>query len=111
AQVMRPGHGDAEPSDPGAAETDSVRRIVRVRGQVQGVGFRMSAASQASRLGVRGTVRNLWDASVEADVEGPAEAVEQMISWLREGPPSAQVSGIDVRSESPRGAETFRITG
>ncbi|APX34704.1 hypothetical protein BH708_07280 [Brachybacterium sp. P6-10-X1] len=70
----------------------------------------MSAASQAARLGVSGTVRNLWDASVEADVEGSAEAVEQMISWLREGPPSAQVSGIDVRSEQPRGAESFRIT-
>lgn len=104
----------ADPSDPassaGSAD-DVVRRIVRVRGQVQGVGFRMSAASQAKHLGVSGTVRNLWDASVEADVEGPAESVEQMISWLREGPPSAQVSGIDVRSESPRGAEAFRITG
>lgn len=100
--------GSSEPAGPA---DDPVRRIVRVRGQVQGVGFRMSAASQAARLGVSGTVRNLWDASVEADVEGPAEAVEQMISWLREGPPSAQVSGIDVRTENPRGAEAFRITG
>lgn len=108
---MRPGSGHVDPSDPRDADAEPVRRIVRVRGQVQGVGFRMSAASQAERLGVSGTVRNLWDASVEADVEGPAEAVEQMISWLREGPPSAQVSGIDVRSESPRGARAFRITG
>lgn len=102
---MTTDHGG--PTDADAA----VRRIVRVRGQVQGVGYRMSAASEASRLGITGTVRNLWDGSVEADVEGTAEAVEAMLRWLRQGPPGAQVSGIDARPESPRGAETFRITG
>lgn len=88
-----------------------VRWVVRVRGTVQGVGFRMSTASEAQRLGVRGTVRNLWDGTVEADIEGAADAVSAMVRWLREGPSSAQVSGLDMREESPRGAESFRITG
>ena len=88
-----------------------IRRIVRVRGRVQGVGFRMAAAAAATRIGVSGTVRNLWDGTVEADVEGAAEAVETMLEHLRTGPPAAQVEGIDVRREAPRGTEGFRVTG
>ena len=88
-----------------------VRRIVRIRGGVQGVGFRMDAASAASRLGVTGTARNLWDGTVEVDVEGTPDAVAAMIEHLRQGPPSARVDGVDVRKEAPRGAASFRITG
>ena len=88
-----------------------IRRVVRVRGRVQGVGFRMDAAREAARLGAAGTVRNLWDGTVEADVEGAAEAVETMLEHLRTGPPAAQVEGIDVRREAPRGTEGFRVTG
>lgn len=90
---------------------ERIRRIVRVRGRVQGVGFRMDAADAAARLGVAGTVRNLLDGSVEADVEGSAEAVEAMLAHLREGPRSARVDGIDVRRGTPRETGTFRITG
>lgn len=93
------------------AEEDVIRRIVRVRGRVQGVGFRMAAAAAATRIGVSGTVRNLWDGTVEADVEGAAEAVETMLEYLRAGPSAAKVEGIDVRREAPRGAEGFRVTG
>lgn len=88
-----------------------VRRIVRVRGRVQGVGFRMDAAAAADRLGVAGTVRNLLDGSVEAALEGEPEAVDSMIEHLRRGPSSARVDGLDVRREEPRGADSFRITG
>jgi len=94
-----------------AEATGPVRRIVRVRGRVQGVGFRMDAAAAASRLGVGGTVRNLLDGTVEADVEGTREAVESMIEHLRQGPAGARVEGIDVRRETPRGADSFRVTG
>ncbi|MGO3209303.1 MAG: acylphosphatase [Brachybacterium sp.] len=98
-------------NDAAADGIESVRRIVRVRGRVQGVGFRMDAASAASRLGVGGTVRNLLDGTVEADVEGPPEAVESLIEHLRKGPSSARVDGIDVHREAPRGADSFRVTG
>lgn len=98
--------------DEAAAEvTGPVRRIVRVRGRVQGVGFRMDAAAAASRLGVGGTVRNLLDGTVEADIEGAPGAVESMIEHLRQGPASARVDGVDVRRQSPRGASSFRVTG
>ena len=42
----------------------------RVRGRVQGVGFRFFAERAARELGVRGWVRNLPDGSVETVVEG-----------------------------------------
>jgi acylphosphatase len=95
----------------GADGAKRIRRIVRVRGSVQGVGFRMDAAREAERLGAAGTVRNLWDGTVEADVEGTTEVVEAMLDHLRQGPPSARVDGIDVRRETPRGATGFRISG
>lgn len=98
-------------NDAAPDSTAPVRRIVRIRGRVQGVGFRMDAASAAKRLGVGGTVRNLLDGTVEADVEGTPDAVESMIEHLRQGPSSAQVDGIDVRREAPRGADSFRVTG
>lgn len=85
------------------------RRIVRVEGRVQGVGFRISTLMQAERLGIVGTVRNLTDGSVEADVEGSPEPLAQMVAWLREGPPSARVDSADAREAAPRGATTFRI--
>ncbi len=97
-----------EPDTDGGAR---VRRIVRVRGRVQGVGYRMDAAAAAERLGVAGTVRNLLDGSVEAALEGEPEAVDSMIEQLRRGPAGARVSGVDVRQEEPRGARSFRITG
>ena len=87
-----------------------IRRVVRVRGRVQGVGFRMDAAREAARLGAAGTVRNLWDGTVEADVEGTTEVVEAMLDHLRHGPPSARVDGIDVRRDEPRGATDSRIS-
>lgn len=98
----------------GAAAADDqevVRRIVRIRGRVQGVGYRMSAADAAARLGIVGTVRNLLDGTVEADVEGAPAAVEAMLEALRQGPPSAQVETVETRPEAPRGAGSFRITG
>src|SRR5699024_7991135 len=97
-----------EPDTDGGAR---VRRIVRVRGRVQGVGYRMDAAAAAERLGVAGTVRNLLDGSVEAALEGEPEAVDSMIEQLRRGPAGARVDGVDVRQEEPRGARSLRSTG
>ncbi|PWH05099.1 acylphosphatase [Brachybacterium endophyticum] len=90
-------------------ESSIIRRTVRVSGQVQGVGFRWAAADRAEQLGVSGTVRNLLDGTVEADVEGPEESVEQMLRWLGEGPSSARVSDTEVQEDSPRGLSDFRI--
>jgi len=73
----------------------SVFRL-KIVGVVQGVGYRWSMVQEARRLGIRGGVRNRRDGSVEAIVTGPTRALEQIIAWARQGPPSARVASVDV---------------
>ncbi len=80
-----------------------------MHGRVQGVGFRWATAAEAERLGVAGHVRNLPDGTVEAEVEGTADAVERMREWLAHGPPGASVSRCEVRELEPTGESRFRI--
>lgn len=74
-----------------------------VHGRVQGVGFRWSAVREARRLGVRGTVSNRWDGSVEVVAEGRAAALEAFLAWLRKGPPGSRVSDVEVDRVSVTG--------
>lgn len=83
---------------------------MRVVGRVQGVGFRESCRREAHRLGVTGTVRNLGDGSVEAVIEGPAPAVEQMTAWCHRGPRAAHVRSVSVTPEPPTDAAGFTIS-
>jgi acylphosphatase len=73
-----------------------VARHVRVRGHVQGVFFRAWTKEQAEQLGIHGWVRNCPDGSVEAHLEGEEGEVRKLIERLAEGPPSAEVSKVDV---------------
>lgn len=89
---------------------ERVRRRVRVTGRVQGVGFRESCRREAQRLGVAGTVRNRGDGSVEAEFEGTAAAVDQLVAWCRRGPRFAHVRDVAVTSEPPTDAVGFTIS-
>ena len=85
-------------------------RRLRIRGRVQGVGFRDALCSEARRLGVLGWVRNRRDGSVEALLSGSPEAVAALTSWARRGPPAAQVRLVAVEElpeadPVPRGFE------
>ncbi|WP_327021586.1 acylphosphatase [Agrococcus sp. Marseille-P2731] len=80
-----------------------------MRGSVQGVGFRMAAAAEARRLSVAGSVRNRFDGTVEAEVEGTADAVAAMGAWLAQGPPSARVDSVEADELELRGESGFRI--
>lgn len=75
------------------------RRAYRLTGVVQGVGFRWWTRKSASIKGLRGTVRNAEDGSVEIRVEGPATDLDRFEEQLREGPPSARVR--ELRREDP----------
>ncbi len=76
--------------------SDTVRHL-RIRGTVQGVSYRWNMVQQAQRLGVSGWVRNRSDGSVEALAAGPAQAVEALLAWARQGPPGARVTEVDVQ--------------
>jgi acylphosphatase len=87
-----------------------IRRRLVMRGVVQGVGYRFSAARAAALRDVSGWVRNRADGTVEAVLEGSPEAVESMVEWCRRGPPGAIVADIDVREETPEGIAGFSAT-
>ena len=82
---------------------------VRVSGEVQGVGFRVYAAREAVRLGLVGWVRNEPDDTVVAHLEGPDEAVAEMLDWCRRGSPAARVTDVEVDEAEPTGAGSFRV--
>jgi acylphosphatase len=84
--------------------SDTVRRRVVVRGDVQGVFFRDSTRDEAEERGVSGSVTNRADGAVEAVFEGPQEAVDAMIAFCREGPSRAQVEDVEVTEEQPEGS-------
>ena len=74
-----------------------MRRIhVKVRGMVQGVGFRYFTRSAARRLAVDGFVRNMPDGSVELEAQGEEEAIGRLIADLRRGPSASVVEGLDI---------------
>lgn len=74
---------------------------LRVRGLVQGVGFRWSLCREAQGLRLRGWVRNRSDGSVEALAWGAAEAVARLLAWAAQGPPAARVSRVEVLEAAP----------
>ena len=87
-----------------------MKRGFRITGRVQGVYYRAWSRGVANELGLRGTVRNRLDGSVEAHVEGSPGAVSAFEEHLREGPSAASVEGVEVLDsldELPTGP--FRI--
>ena len=70
-------------------------RHVRVRGRVQGVGFRMFVEDAAAMHGIEGWVRNRRDGSVEAVFAGAPEAVRAVIEACRRGPRGGWVEAVD----------------
>jgi len=79
-------------SDDNVLET----RLVRVRGQVQGIGYREACVRRAREMGVTGWVRNQMDGSVEVLVQGSPKQIVDMCAWLREGMPAALVDEFEV---------------
>jgi acylphosphatase len=81
---------------------------LKISGRVQGVGFRYSMAEEAERLAVTGWVRNRRDGTVEAVVDGAADALDEILSWARRGPRSASVTEVEV-AEIPESFERFEM--
>jgi len=76
---------------------------VLVFGKVHGVFFRSTTHHLAVSLGVTGWVRNLPDDSLEAVLEGDKEAVYQLLDFIREGPPGAQIKDVKIQWDEYKG--------
>lgn len=86
-----------------------VRRHLVAHGRVQGVFFRDSTRREAERRGLAGWARNTSEGTVEVVLEGPPDAVEAMVEFVRGGPGHASVSSLDVRAEEPEGLSGFDV--
>lgn len=63
---------------------DMVEMTIIFQGKVQGVGFRATSMILAKKLGIKGTVRNLTDGSVELIAQGTADHLNQLLVTLKE---------------------------
>lgn len=91
-------------------EDRTVRRLLTIVGQVQGVGFRPFVYRLAREEGLIGGVGNTSD-GVRIDIQGNAAAVARFETRLRgELPPLARVTGFAGEEADPEGGRTeFRI--
>ena len=79
----------------GDSDPDGHQRGFRVSGRVQGVGFRWWTRRRAAELGLRGTVANCPDGTVEVHVCGDVETVRVFAEELEGGPPMSRVDGVE----------------
>lgn len=86
------------------------RAVIRIYGEVQGVGFRAWIARRALKLGLKGYVENVIDGSVLVVAEGDRSLLEKFIEECRRGPPLARVNDVEVKWEDYRGEfEDFEV--
>ena len=72
-----------------------------ITGRVQGVGYRAWTVDMASRLGLKGWVRNRSDKSVEAFFQGEDDRVAKMQEKCWDGPLLARVHDIRFTDKVP----------
>lgn len=63
-------------------------------GRAQGLGFRFFTLQQAEKLGLKGTVSNRIDGSVEVIAQGTEDQISLMRAWLLDGPKTATVERV-----------------
>jgi hydrogenase maturation protein HypF len=84
-------------------------RNIRVRGIVQGVGFRPFVFRLAQSNTLSGYVFNDED-GVEIHLEGPHQSLDAFVESLKtEAPPAARIATIQIRQANPSGLRTFEI--
>lgn len=78
-----------------------------VSGVVQGVFFRASTQTAARDLGISGYARNCTDGTVEVLACGSEAAIAELADWLQHGPPMAEVTRVESKSQPYREIEGF----
>lgn len=73
------------------------------------MGFRYTARSMASSLGISGFIRNLPNGDVYIEAEGNNEQLEDYIRWCRQGPSRAIIRFIDVYDGEVVGFTDFAV--
>lgn len=82
---------------------------IRIRGSVQGVGFRWSAVREARNLSIAGYVKNMSDGSVYIEAEGSEQNLIRFIEWCKRGPAYGYVDSVETEQFPPANYREFRI--
>ncbi|WZH35281.1 MAG: acylphosphatase [Microbacterium enclense] len=82
---------------------------ITVHGRVQGVGFRYALQAAARRAGARGWVRNRREGTVEALIAGEEAAIDAVVAWAHDGPPSARVERVELVDSAETSPSGFEI--
>ena len=86
-----------------------IRRNIRFTGAVQGVGFRYRAVHAARLFGVTGWIRNEWDGSVTAELQGSEAQLDQVILAIERGR-YVRIESMEVRTlPVAAGEHDFRV--
>ena len=89
-----------------------IRKHIIAHGRVQGVGFRYICQSFASNRKVTGWVRNLYDGTVEIEVQGAEHRVDLFVDDVKKGNRFARVEYLDIWDIQPLRAleeKDFRV--
>lgn len=100
------------PDEP--AQDDLIALHARIRGRVQGVGFRHFVIRSAAELELTGWVRNTYDGDVEVMAQGKRSQLERLLNRLKAGPPVAMVSDVEFEWQPATGryrSFSVRFTG
>ena len=91
--------------------TDLASLHAIVYGRVQGVFFRDFVSRLAAELGLTGYVRNLpTGEAVDVHAEGERRRLEELVDYLKVGPPVAKVEKVVINWSEYRGTySNFRI--
>jgi acylphosphatase len=81
----------------------------KVRGRVQGVGYRFFVQHAAEALGVRGWARNCDDGTVEVYAVGLPEQLSEFEAHLWRGPRWAEVRHVDELEAAVESCADFQI--
>ncbi len=80
-----------------------------VQGEVQGVGFRQAAKAVANQLGVKGTVRNEKDGSVNIEAEADDTLLDLFLDFCREGSETSHVTLVESQEGKLKNYRNFEI--
>lgn len=83
---------------------------IKVKGRVQGVGFRYSTQQKARELNISGLVKNMMDGSVFIEASGTIENLDKFTSWCYQGPRWAYVDSVEISEIALKEYKGFNIT-
>ena len=86
------------------------RKHILFYGRVQGVGFRYYSVHKARQLGLAGWVQNLSDGSVEMEVQGTEEKIDELVLFL-DRQRYIEITGMDVKKIPLKDERDFHERG